>query len=379
MTDSGNPQFLSLTEVETPFLLIDESRVDTNVSRMAERAAQLGVKLRPHIKTHKMPYFAQKQLEQGASGITAAKVSEAEVMAAHGMKDIFIAYPLVTASKIERAFCLMKEARILLGLDSIECASRLEQAAAAHHLMIEVRIEVDTGLRRTGIKASQMLELAQHIANSPHLKLQGIYTFRGAIFQDEPTMDLKMAGHDEGQTMVRYAEMLREVGHDIQDVSVGSSPTGLYTAEVPGVTEIRPGTYIFNDRMQAAFGAAALHDCAASVIATVVSCPHEDLIVIDGGSKAFATDVPPNTAPLFLQGYGHIVGMPSAVLQRLSEEHGIIQVPPGHPFRIGDRVSIIPNHICSTVNLYNEAWSVNADVNAGSVRKLPISARGHSW
>ncbi|MDZ7543393.1 amino acid aldolase, partial [Clostridium perfringens] len=125
----------------------------------------------------------------------------------------------------------------------------------------------------------------------------------------------------------------------------------------------------------AAFGAASMQNCAASVIATVVSCPYEDQIVIDGGSKAFATDIPPNAAPLYLQGYGHIHDMPSAVLQSLSEEHGIIHVPPGHPFRIGDRVSIIPNHICSTLNLYNEAWIVNA----GSVHRLPISARGHSW
>lgn len=365
-----------LRDAETPFVLIDESRVQANVMRMAERVAQHGVKLRPHIKTHKMPFFAQMQIEHGACGITVAKVSEAEVMVDGGIKDIFIAYPLVTSTKINRALELTKQARIIIGVDSQEGADLLEQLASEQAIIVEVRIEVDTGLRRTGTKAATLLSLASHLtAHCPHLRLTGIYTFRGAMLNGEATLDLRAAGHDEGSTMVRYANMLRDAGHAITDVSVGSSPTGLYAAEVPGVTEVRPGTYIFNDRMQVAFGVATLRDCAASVIVTIVSCPQEDLIVIDGGSKAFATDVQPNSAPLYLEGFGHITGVPHAMLDRLSEEHGMIRVTPGHPFRVGDRIAIIPNHICSTMNLYDQTWIVGTQ----PARQLPISARGHSW
>lgn len=365
-----------LRDAETPFLLIEEGRVQANVMRMAERTAQHGVQLRPHIKTHKMPFFAQMQLEHGACGITAAKVSEAEVMVAGGIQDIFIAYPLVTSTKINRALDLMEKARIIIGVDSQVGADALEEIAAERELQVEIRIEIDTGLHRTGTKAATLLSLAAHIvSHCPHLTLTGIYTFRGAMLNGEATLDLRAAGHDEGSMMVRYANMLRDAGHTISDVSVGSSPTGLYAAEVPGVTEIRPGTYIFNDRMQVAFGVATLRDCAATVIVTVVSCPQEDLIVVDGGSKAFATDVQPNSAPLYLDGFGHITGVPYAQLGRLSEEHGMIRVTPGHPFRVGDRIAVIPNHVCSTLNLYDQAWIVGTQ----PARQLQISARGHSW
>lgn len=365
-----------LRDAETPFLLIEEGRVQANVMRMSERAAPHGVQLRPHIKTHKMPFFAHLQIEHGACGITAAKVSEAEVMAANGIQDIFIAYPLVTHTKIKRALNLMNQARIIIGVDTHEGATALEQIAVERGQTVEIRIEIDTGLQRTGTRAATLISLAEHIASHcPHLSLRGIYTFRGAMLNGEATLDLRAAGHDEGNTMVRYANMLRDRGHSITDVSVGSSPTGLYAAEVPGVTEIRPGTYIFNDRMQVAYGVATLRDCAASIIVTVVSCPQEDLIIVDGGSKAFATDVQPHTAPLYLEGYGHITGVPYAQFVRLSEEHGMIRVTPNHPFRIGDRISIIPNHICSTVNLYDRAWIVGTQ----PARHLQVKARGHSW
>ena len=175
--------------------------------------------------------------------------------------------------------------------------------------------------------------------------------------------------------MVRYAEILRESGHSIIDVSVGSTPTGLFAAEIDGVTEIRPGTYIFNDRMQAAYRVAELRDCAAAVIATVVSCPHEDLIVIDAGSKSLATDVQPNTPPLFLDGFGAILDWPDAVLERMSEEHGMVRMPSGHTLQVGDRIAVIPNHICSTLNLYNEAWIYRPQ----ATTQQRINARGHNW
>lgn len=364
-----------LEAAETPFLLIDAERTERNILAMAQAAARNGVQLRPHLKTHKMPRIAQMQLQHGASGITAAKVSEAEVMVESGIRDIFIAYPLVAPSKIRRAIALTSRARIIIGVDSIAGARMLEQIAQESGAVLEVRLEIDTGLNRSGARAADIMPVTRFIAQCPHLQLGGIFTFRGALLNGQGTLDVQSAGRDEGLTMVRIADMLREAGHDIRDVSVGSTPTGVYAAAVPGVTEIRPGTYVFQDRMQVEFGGCSLQDCAACVAVTVVSCPQDDIIIVDGGSKAFATDVQPNTPPLHLQGFGHIMEAPEALLERLSEEHGTIRIAAGHSFKVGDRLHIVPNHVCSTLNLYNKAWLVQSD----SAAHVPIEARGHSW
>ena len=154
---------------------------------------------------------------------------------------------------------------------------------------------------------------------------------------------------------------------------MGSTPTAAYVAKVDGITEIRPGTYVFNDRMQAGYGVCEMGDCAATVVATVISEPSEDLVIIDGGSKTFATDVQPHTEPLNLKGFGEIVNSPGAILERLTEEHGMVHVPKGHDLKIGDRLEIIPNHICSTVNLHNHVYMQKADQ---TIQKLTVAGRG---
>ncbi|TDG00819.1 alanine racemase [Paenibacillus piri] len=355
MTNNSKP--LQAADIETPCIVIDTDTMERNIVRMAEAASCRKVKLRPHTKTHKMPWIAHRQLEAGAAGITVAKVSEAEVMAEHGITDIFIAFPLVSPSKIERALSLSRRIRLIVGVDSFEGAQRLAEIAGRHGHVLEVRLEIDTGLRRSGVLFEQAPALAAQIHGMKELRLTGIYTFRGAVYQHKATLDLQTAGEEEGRIMAGMAERLREQGIPVADVSVGSTPTGAYAAAVEGVTEIRPGTYVFNDRMQARFGVCGLDDCAGRVWATVVSRPSADLAVIDGGSKTFATDVQPNTEPLLLQGFGYIEGLEDAVLERLSEEHGMIRLGPQSQLanpQVGDRLRIIPNHICSTVNLHNQ-------------------------
>jgi D-serine deaminase-like pyridoxal phosphate-dependent protein len=360
--------------VETPRLVIDGVKMRSNIEKMSGLARERGVKLRPHVKTHKIPRIATEQLEAGAVGITVAKVSEAEVMAEGGIRDIFIAYPLVTGSKIERALRLNRIVKLTIGVDSFEGARRLSEAAAAGDATLNVRLEVDTGLRRTGVPPEEAVELAATIESSDNLDLTGIYTYRGYVLADgSPTLDLEKAGREEGELMVSLADQIRRRGIEIEDVSLGSTPTAAYAGAVEGVTEIRPGTYVFYDRMQARLGVCSLDGCAASVVATVVSRPHEDLAIIDGGSKTFATDVPPNTEPLNLRGFGHVVGYPDAVLERLTEEHGMLRIGGGQDLGVGDEVRIIPNHVCSTVNLHNEVFF---DDGAGSVERLTVAARG---
>lgn len=345
--------------IDTPAIRIDRQIMERNIERMAEKARQFGVKLRPHVKTHKIPAFAHKQLKAGACGITVAKVAEAEVMAHHGIDDIFIAYPIVVPSKIERLIQLSRKINIKSGVDSFEGASLLSSMAVEAKVKLQVRLEVDTGLKRTGVAYEQAVELAKRIHDLPGLDLNGIFTYKGAVYQGTSTLDLEAAGREEGEMMVELAKELRASGIDIQDVSVGSTPSGLFAAQVDGVTEIRPGTYIFYDRMLMRMGLCTLEDCAATVQVTVVSTPAPDRIIIDGGSKTFATDVQPNQPPLHLQGFGTIVGHPNAVLERMNEEHGVIRIEEGHGLKVGDTLSIIPNHICSTVNLHNIVYLHN--------------------
>jgi D-serine deaminase-like pyridoxal phosphate-dependent protein len=361
--------------LDTPHLLIDRAKMKRNIEMMAGIARERGVELRPHVKTHKIPGIAKQQLESGAAGITVAKVSEAEVMAASGIRDIFIAYPLVMESKIRRATHLSREGvRLIVGVDSLEGARRLSRVAALEGRSLEVRLEVDTGLRRTGVPLGEAVGLAAGIAPLENLSLTGIYTYRGAVLQDGvPTLDLKKAGLEEGELMISLAHRMWDRGIEVKDVSLGSTPTALYAGEVEGVTEIRPGTYVFYDRMQARLGACSLKECAASVVATVVSRPSEDLAIIDGGSKTFATDVQPGTRPLGLEGFGHVVDYPDAVLERLTEEHGMLRVSKDHDLGVGDTVRIIPNHICSTVNLHDEVYLVDED---RGVEELRVEARG---
>ncbi|WP_337100919.1 alanine racemase [Paenibacillus sp. YIM B09110] len=363
-----------IDELETPCIVIENSRIDANIESMAQAASRRGVALRPHAKTHKLPELALRQLAAGAKGITVAKVSEAEVMAAGGIRDIFIAYSLVGARKIERAIELSHAGvRIIVAVDSLDGAMRLSEAAVAKGSVLEVRMEIDTGLHRTGVSADAAVALAKQIDALGGIRLSGIFTYRGAMLGGASTLDLQAAGHEEGRLMSEAAQLLRDAGIAIEDVSVGSTPTAIYAAEIEGVTEIRPGTYIYQDRMQAAFGVCSLDDCAATVHATVVSRPADDLIIVDGGSKTFATDVQPGNAPLFLKGFAHIVGDPGAVLVRMNEEHGMISVHPSSAYRVGDRLTLIPNHICSTVNLHNSVYIVDAD---GQPRKVPVAARG---
>ncbi len=355
----------------TPYLLIDGAKMERNILKMAGVARGNGVTLKPHVKTHKMPGIAREQVEAGAAGITVAKVSEAEVMADGGMEDIFIAYPLVTEAKIRQALRLSERVRLVVGVDSLEGARRL--SAAVEDRTLEIRLEVDTGLRRTGVLYDEAVGLAGEIEGMGNLDLTGIYTYRGAVLGGSKTLELEKAGLEEGHLMVSLADMLRERGIRVDDVSVGSTPTAEHVAKVDGVTEIRPGTYVFYDRMQARLGACSLDECAAVVVCTVISRPAPDLAVIDGGSKTFATDVGPGAEPLNLEGYGHVVGYPGAVLERLTEEHGMLSVDEDCDLEVGDTLQVIPNHICSTVNLHDQVYLVGED---GVVEETRVAARG---
>lgn len=364
---------------ETPCLVIDEAIARKNILRVQKAVRDAGCALRPHIKTHKMPYFTRLQLEAGAAGITCAKVSEAEVMAAAGADDIFIAYPMVGEFRVRRALELQKKIRrLILAADSLEGARALSGAAQAQGLTVELRLEVDTGAKRTGVLREKAVELAKEIAALPNLRLTGIYTFKSLLLAGEPTQDNEAAGREEARLMEETARALRAAGVPIADISVGSTPTGLQAAATGLVTEVRPGTYIFGDWMLVRERCAGPEDLAARLYATVVSTPAPGYAVLDGGVKTFPTDIPLNAAPYFYPGYAIPLGedgTPSENLQlrRMNEEHGILTAKNGTTgLRVGQVLELLPIHICTAVNLQNHVF-VGRD---GALRAMEVAARG---
>ncbi len=363
-------------QLDTPCLVIDADRLENNIRGMADLARRHHVALRPHIKTHKSVEIARMQLAAGACGITVAKVSEAEIMVDAGIDDIFIAYPVIGPIKLERLTQLAPRCRrLIVGIDSLAGAKALDGAARASGLKLEVRLEVDIGFARTGIAGDGALDLARAVSRMSGLDLTGIFAFKAMTLAGKPTLDLQAAGEEEGRLTVALADQIRADGIPLADVSAGSTPTAAVIAAQPGITEIRPGTYVFNDMATVGSGSCQLADCAAGVLVTVVSSNGQDRLVVDGGSKTFSTDSQPGTPPLCLEGFGRILEDGQLVFNRMTEEHGMMLVKPGaKDHQVGDQLLVIPNHICTTVNLHPQAVLIRN--RSEIVRRIKIDARG---
>lgn len=359
--------------IETPCVVVNMDKVEQNLERMAAVSKKSGCKLRPHVKTHKMPALAKLQMHYGACGITVAKLSEAETMADYGLSDIFMAYPLIGKERITRAMELGKKIRLICAVDCFESAEKISQICSSEGYTMEVRLEVDTGMHRSGIPYALAQEEAKKIASLPGISLQGIFTFRGMIFDGEIDADRRKCGIQEGRLMAELADQMRMAGIPIEDVSVGSTPTAEFCAEVPGVTEIRPGTYIFQDMMQVNTGVCGMENVAAEVWTQVVSSCKPEVTVIDCGCKSIATDVAQGVPPYYLKGFGHVIGHSEFTFARLSEEHGMLHKSGNSDVKVGDILRIIPNHICPTVNLYDEVYLMRG---GEIVDKVRVYARG---
>jgi D-serine deaminase-like pyridoxal phosphate-dependent protein len=360
----------NIEQIDTPALLIENAILMDNIGRMQAMAEANGVTLRPHIKSHKMPEIAHLQVEAGARGIAVAKLGEAQVMARHGLNDIQVANELVTPFKFERLLALQSIGPVTCAVDSAANVGALAEYFSARDRELAVLIEIDTGLHRCGLQsAGAVVELAKHIDALTGVRLQGLMTHAGHVYGASDREEVERIGRHEGEMTVRLAEAVRSAGIPVEVVSVGSTPTAPYAGAVDGVTEIRPGNYVFNDMIQVSLGAAMLEDCALSVLATVISVPTRDRAVIDAGSKALGTDRGAHGNQK-LSDFGHIAGK-SASLERLSEEHGVITFEK-ETFRIRERVRIIPNHACPVANLFEQAWLVDGEK---VLKAIPVEAR----
>lgn len=352
--------------LDTPVLLVDVDRLDGNIARWADFARDARVHLRPHAKTHKCVEIARRQLRAGASGLTVAKLGEAEVMADAGFTNLFLAYEVVGEAKVRRLLALSQRAQVRIGIDSINAALPLAEAAAEANLRLDALIEVDSGLGRCGVPPGEpLVDLARKLAPLRGLRVAGIFTYRG--YRPDP----EHAGHEEGQLMAREAERLRGAGVPVDEVSVGSTPTGKSAARVPGVTEVRPGTYVFNDATQVHWGVSSVEECALTVLSRVVSRPSRDIAILDAGSKTLTSE----RGPFSSKGDSHgvIRGFSDCQIDRLWEEHARVQLTEeARQLRVGDLVEIIPTHVCPTVNLATELVCVRG----GRVAEVwPVAAR----
>ena len=346
-------------EYGTPAVVIDMDRVERNIARVQAACTAAGVANRPHIKTHKNPELARLQVAAGARGITCQKIGEAEVMAEAGIDDILISYNLIGEEKMARLAALMGKAEMTVAADNPTVITGLSAAGATAGRDLGVVIECDTGRKRAGVEtAAEAVALAKLVADTPGI------AFKGFMFY--PTEDgwaEAQRFHDEALAGVR--------SHGLEPtiVSTGGSPNMKNVGKLKGATEHRPGTYIYNDRMQVAAGVASLDDCALTVYSTVVSRAAADRGILDAGSKTLTSD--PGGG---LDGFGLILEHPEARIARFAEEHGMLDLTRCNERpKVGDVVRIVPNHVCVVVNMVDEVVMVRGEDIVGI---LPVVARG---
>jgi len=358
----------STETLSTPAVVVDLDVLERNISRMAVRARDAGVRLRPHAKTHKSPEIGRMQRAAGAWGLSLAKVGEAEVFVAAGFDDLFVAYPVVGVDKGRRLLELSDRARLAAGVDSVEGARTLAEPFASAGRTLDVMLKLDVGFGRVGVLPERAVEVARQVAELPGLRLRGVFTHAGHGYLAEDRAAVDEIARLEGERLVGAAALLRGAGLPADEVSLGSTPTAALAMRVAGVTECRPGNYVFHDASQVALGTCSLEDCALTILATVVSVPTSDRAVVDAGSKTLSSD-PLRPKP---GGYGQVLGRASRI-EKLSEEHGVIAVAPGEAFRVGERLRILPNHACVVANLHDRLVGVSGD-RVETV--LDVAARG---
>ncbi|PWV98836.1 D-serine deaminase-like pyridoxal phosphate-dependent protein [Hoeflea marina] len=352
---------LSIEKVEdldTPCIVIDEAIALANIRRLQDHCNEAGLALRPHIKTHKMVGFARAQMDAGAVGINCQKIGEAEVMADGGLDDILITFNILGADKLKRLRRLAaRVSRLAVTADSTVTVTGLSEAFADAERPLDVLVECDTGAGRCGVQTpEQACDLAAVIAASPGLRFAGLMTY--------PAVG---GAPDAARFMREAVDRLAGVGLDCPVVSTGGSPDMSGAARLGVFTEYRAGTYIYNDRSLVERGACGWQDCALGVLATVVSLPAPGRAVIDAGSKSLTSDL------LGLQGFGHVAGSADTAIVSLSEEHGVLHHGPADSYRIGQRILVIPNHVCVVSNLFDEAWLVKP---GGEPVRVGVDARG---
>ena len=359
--------------IATPAVVIDAARVRGNIERLAAYAAARGLAVRPHAKTHKSVAIARLQLAAGAGGLTVAKAGEAEALLPafdQSPPDVLVAYPIVDPVRAQVIASRARAAAMRVAVDTHAAVEAVGAAARAAGTTIGVLVDLDVGMGRTGVSTpAGLAALAQAVAKAPGLRLDGIFCYPGHVWappaEQAAMLEAIAAKLQEAIDLFDRHGLCRGI------VSGGSTPTAFRSHLVPQCTEIRPGTYVFNDMNTVRGGFCTLDDCAATIVCTVVSDAVAGQVVLDGGTKTFTSD---RCGPAPESGHGLVLEYPEAMITKLTEEHAQVDVSrcPRRP-RVGERVTVIPNHICPCINLQDAVWWREAD---GQTLRLPVDARG---
>ncbi|HSC04971.1 MAG TPA: alanine racemase [Solirubrobacteraceae bacterium] len=359
-----------LDDLVTPALIVDRNRLVANISEMAARARALGVALRPHAKTHKSPAIAALQREHGATGLTVATLTEAEGFADEGVDDLVLTAPPVGDWRLERLVALARRARIRVAVDSVEVVAALDRACARHEAEIGYLWEVDCGVGRFGTPpgAASADAIAHAVEVAARASFDGLLTFGGHAYAATSPDEIAAAARDEHEAIRETVSALADRGIEAAVRSVGSTPTAHAMRSAEGITELRPGNYVFYDATQVALGVVALERCALSVLATVTSRPAPDRLILDSGSKALAAERLSTLTP----GFGRIEGHPGLRVARLYEEQAIVHSDEPCMIPVGARLRVVPNHACAAANLHSQMLVVDQDV---VVDVWPVASR----
>ncbi len=354
----------------TPSLIVSAEIARQNIAAMQQYCDLHRLRLRPHTKTHKSIAMAKWQIEAGAAGLTVAKVGEAEKMSG-ASKDLLLAYPAIGPARVKRLVALARDNAVQVAVDSEAAMEILQSAAREAGVRLGILVDVDVGFHRTGIvDPSAAIALCQHVSHQSHLTFEGLMCFPGHIVPDSSN-DL---WSNYEQSLGGIIDSLHRSGIEAKTISGGSTPTANQSHRNKFLNEIRPGTYIYNDWNEVRLGVCQIEQCAGRVLATVVSVPERNKFIVDAGSKTLSSD---RNARDPDSGFGYVVEYPTAKIGRLSEEHGEVIIPSDQqeqykPPRVGDRVWIIPNHICVCVNLQSEFYLLEH----GKLTLMPVDARG---
>lgn len=362
-------------ELDTPALLIDRERLMKNLADMQRYAEENGVKLRPHTKTHKTPEIAKMQLRQGACGIAVAKTGEAEVMAENGLRDIFIANEIVGETKLRRIAALIQSGvRVSFGVDTPCQVTEAERVFAAENVTVPVLVEIEVGENRSGIiEEADFRSLLDVIARCPHVRFEGIFSHDGNSYGAADIPALMQIAEGAQRRTLHFAELAQAHGMPCRTVSYGATPTFMnHVPILPGITELRPGTYALMDASQG-HAAGTLELCAATVLATVISKPTDTRTILDVGAKGL-TMQSRTEGICATPGKGTIYEWPEIHIEKVFDEHAIVLDRAFHDrVQVGDKVRIIPVHICPVCNLYDRAYLISGE---RVVQELEIACRG---
>jgi D-serine deaminase-like pyridoxal phosphate-dependent protein len=355
---------MKVDEIDTPALLLDLDLMDKNIRTMSEYLKGKKAKLRPHVKNHKIPTIARLEIDAGAVGVAVAKLSEAEVMAWGGIKDILITNQIVTEYKIARLMNLAKHCSLSVAVDNLENVKQLSNAAAQKNVKIGIVVEIDVGHHRAGVNPGKdAVPIAKSVIDSRGLEFKGLMGYEGHVSLMEKYDERKLEASKSMQKAIETKECLEDAGINVEMMSFGGTGTYNFVAEFPEITEIQAGSYVTMDCVYKNIGV-PLFECALSLVSTVTSRPTRERAVIDAGLKVLTND----------QGLPELEGAEGITLAKLSAEHGHLNIDnPNTPLRVGERLTVLPSDTDTTINLHDRIYGIRQ----GEVEVIwPIAARG---